>query len=394
MSVVKTVDYLLLEVSSHISQVKSEIAVIDQRILQSLAKQLGQGNFLTENQANLLVKLLKENLNLVKEVDIDAENVISKACWSQNFRVIEKIRRIFLRDNNENRISIQFTYDKRLKNKLSDLSKKIDGSLTIVGSKEYEILYTEKNIFALINEFVKDGFVIDEKITKFYQEISEILKTGKDHYNVFSLKDEKFKKIVETQVGEINSLNLLKLHDNKFRYGYQISEKITEISLISAIAQRKRPKLFISSAKTNFEELISCLKILDRFPLMIIFDGRDAKTDKHSLEMLENTINTGLVNNKVGIYFRYDKENNGLAFNHAIAQLEYNKWLDSTTSIVGISNNKIPKFMIKNGWKPKSIISLTNNFRNNKSSVYFSDVDLVIFYGLKQPIHGSVDAVM
>lgn len=394
MSSIKTVDFLLLEATAHLSLTNSEIPTKDKRILQSLSKQLSQGNFLTENQANLLIKIFKENLNFVKLVDNDADTIIKNEQWSQNFRIIERVRKIFLRSDPENKISIQFTYDKRLKNKLSDLSKKIDGSITTVGSKEYQILFTEKNIFSVVNEFAKDSFSIDDKILKFYHEIREIVKNIKNYYNVFSLQDEKFKKIVEDRVGNINTLNLLKLHDNKIRYGYQISEKITENSLIASIAQRERTKIFVSNQKRSFDEIASCLKNLDRFPVMIIFDGHDARADKKSLEIIENSICTGILQDSVGIYFRYDKENDDGGFNHAIAMLKYNKQLDSTTQVVGISNNKIPKFMIKSGWKPRSIISFTNNFRNNKSAVYFSDVDLVIFYGAKQPIHGTVDAVM
>ena len=394
MITIKTVDYLLLEINSHLNFPKNEISVKDKRILLSLSKQVSQGNFLTENQANLLLKIFKENINFITSLDPDAENIIKSERWSREFRVIEKIRKIFLRHDDETKIAIQFTYDKRLKTKLADLSKKINGAITTVGSKEYHIAFTEKNIFAVVAEFFKDQFDIDEKILIFYQEIKEIAKTNKDYYNVFSLKDEKFKKLVEANVGSITLDNLLKLHDRKIRYGYNVHEKIHEISLINAIAQRKKSKIFINSQTTSFDDIIGCLQKLDRLPLLVIFDGHDAKSDRKSLEIIENSVNSGFVDNSIGIYFRYDKEADGDMFNKAISSLKYNRQLDPTTSIAGISNNKIPKFMIKSGWKPQTIISFTNNFRNNKSSTYFSDVDLIIFYGLKQPIHGNVDAFM
>lgn len=390
----KTVDRLLIEVNPHLQIPKIEISVKDKRILMSLAKQLIQGSFLTENQANLLLKIFKENLDFVKSVNPLAESVIENAAWSGEFRVIEKIRKILLDKSDDTKIYIQFTYDKRLKNKLTTLSKKIDGSLTAIGPKEYHIPFTEKNIFLVVTEFIKDNFDVEQKIMDFYHEIKEILKTGKDSFNVFSLKDEKLKNIVQSNVGEISMDNLLALHDKKIRYNYQVSEKIPEKSLVTAIAQRDQTKIYINNSQVSVVEVMEALKKLNRFPVLLIFDGRDPKIDKKLLENLENLVATQTIDNKIGIYFRYDKETDSTGFNATIAASNFNHQLDNTINVAGISNNKIPKFMIKSRWKPESIISFTNSFRNNKSSYYFSDVDLIIFYGPKQPIHGNVNGIM
>ena len=96
----------------------------------------------------------------------------------------------------------------------------------------------------------------------------------------------------------------------------------------------------------------------------------------------------------VGIYFRFDNttEQNKI-FNDLINTLKYNSKLDKNTKIVGLANNKLPKFLVKDQWKPNSIISFTNNFKNNKTSVYCDDVDLIIYYHDKAPL-GDIDAIM
>jgi hypothetical protein len=50
--------------------------------------------------------------------------------------------------------------------------------------------------------------------------------------------------------------------------------------------------------------------------------------------------------------------------------------------------------MIKSEWKPQSVISFTTSFRNNKSSVYCNDVDLIVYYTDRQPLHGGVSVIL
>ena len=109
---------------------------------------------------------------------------------------------------------------------------------------------------------------------------------------------------------------------------------------------------------------------------------------------MENVVSMLNLGNEVGIYFRYDKENDSANFNQEVALLGYNKNLGDSTVIAGISNNKLPKFMLKSGWKPQTVISFTNSFRANKASVYCMDVDLVIYYTSTQPLDEKIHVLM
>ena len=70
------------------------------------------------------------------------------------------------------------------------------------------------------------------------------------------------------------------------------------------------------------------------------------------------------------------------------------KNLSDQSQVAGIAAGKLPKFFIKDKWKPKSVISFTTSFRNSKSYVYCNDVDLIIYYGDKKPIQGNVDVIV
>jgi hypothetical protein len=73
-------------------------------------------------------------------------------------------------------------------------------------------------------------------------------------------------------------------------------------------------------------------------------------------------------------------------FNKFIADKQYNAQLDQSTKIVGVQNGKIPKFFLKNDWKPMSVISIGSSLKQTKTAVYANCCDLIISYSDSQPI--------
>jgi len=388
------VDFLLEQIYQSLPIAETTIPKKDLRIIVSLKKQVQQHSFLTENQSRLLIKILKENLKSISVINPDAEEIIFHNEWSQAFRVIEKIRKIYRDPAHADALLIEFNFDKKLKDIIQRLNETIDGVVVAVGSRCYAVSFTEQNIHAVITAFAKEKFEIDQKILDFYNDIKKILDAKENPFDVFNLKDSKLKAAVEQGVGVIDRTNLNLLQDRKFRYQYQISEKNQETDLATVIANRQSPKIFINSIEHSLTKVLTALKNLHRFPLLVIFEGHDAKINKNHLDILSEAAAHNILDDQVGIYFRFETAADPLGFNHAVSSLGYNKILSEHTSIAGIANNKLPKFMVKNGWKPMSVISFTNGFKNNKSSVYTNDVDLVIYYGDKQPLYGGIDAIV
>jgi hypothetical protein len=388
------IDSILKKIITIIKTDSRSIPNKDKRILMSLSNQIDQGHFLTENQSKLMVKILNENVAAIKVIEPDIKNIIDAGVWSQVFRVIQRVRKISLSDDQENLILVEFTYDKRLKEKLISLNSKIDGSISAVGSKIYALALTEKNIHLLISTFLKDDFEIHEKIMNFYFEIDKILKNENDLFDIKDTTNETFKNIVYDRMGDISKENLVLLHDRKIRYQYTFSEKIEVVTLAEKIAVRNNSKVFISSSNVELSSLIESLTELKRFPAMVIFEGHDSKINKKYLETLSLAIQEAGVVGDVGIYFRFDKGTDTCLFNKTVAELAYNKNLSNTTVIAGIANNKIPKFLLKTNWKPKTVISFTTNFKNNKNAVYCNDVDLIVYYTEKRPLIGDIDVIM
>jgi len=363
----------------------------DKKVLVSLNKQIQSGNFLTENQGKLLLKILKENWAVVNATVTADISLIEDPQWSEPFRVIEQLRKVFMSLEENPKIVVEFTYNKRIRQSINDLNKVLQGQVVCANPRQYHLPLTEQNIYNVVRHFENDDFEFDEKFMDFYHEIEEIIESKKDVYDVFALANEKLILALKKDVGAIDQDNLILLNDRHIKYQYRISSKNPENSLKNALANRASTKVWINADNHALSEVIANIQALNRLPLLVVFNGHDSKECLKNLEKLAKSIDTV----ETGIYFRFDNHAEGdKQFNMFIQSNKLNAKLSPTTMVAGIANNKLPKFMIKNGWYPNSVISFSNNFKNNKSSYYCDSVDLIVYYNDKQPLGGDIDAIM
>lgn len=390
-----TIDKLLIELSDRdIYKIAPGMPNRDKRILSSLNRQLSSGNFLTENQAKLLVKILKENTLEINAEGISIAGLLENPTWTTSFRKIEQVRTISIVKDPEPVILVEFTYNKRLKELIAELSKVLGTSIYSKSSKAYTIALTEKNLYEVVKRFSAYNFEISEEVKNFYKEISDILKSNEDRIDIFSTTNEKFLSLVKEKVGEISETNLVNLYDKRIRYQYTVSKKLTINTLTEKIASRSKNKIYLNNKTHSLTDLMKSLRELNRFPLLVVFNSFEPCHAYTTLEELKKGLDSVDITDKIGIYFRFENEKDGSNFNTAIANYKYNSKLDDSTLVVGVSNNKLPKFMFKTDWYPETVISFTPNFKANKTSLFCSAVDLVVFYGDKEPLGGSVDAIV
>lgn len=392
----RTVDQLLLALLGKFQLVKDEIPKRDSIILMSLGRQLSSELFLTKNQAALLTKILKEQAKPLSKLDTEIDEVVTANQWSSPFRdiTITSFRKITLGSGLKN-FTISFSYNKELFEKMDALIKQLPSAITRhMSSIKYDVVLTEESLFLAINTFIDDNFEIDAKLLEFYEEIVAIKESNQNPFDVYQLPhDHKMRSIVEEHVGKGSSETLF-LHDRAMRYQYVVSDKLEAFTLTEKIATRPSRKIFLNDNLVSFNQLIKSLIELKRFPILIIFDGYDSAKDRKIVDLLSAAAETYDLGSQIGIYFRYIRTNDVAQFNQEVGRLNYNQNLTAETQIAGISNNKIPKFMIGNHWKPQAIISFTNAFKANKSYVYCSDVDLIVYYGSLQPLDEEVHAIL
>ena len=389
-----TIDALLVHLFKNAFLTEKVFPSKDKRILLSLARQLLQNTFLTESQSKLLAKIFKENTVHLEGIVNDVHDVLDNNLWSESFRVIQKIRKIYIDPEDSEALIIEFTYDKRLRNKLTGLNNRLQGPLSTHGPRHFSVALTEKNIHLLVGEFLQENFEIDEKIMKFYEDVDTVLKTSEINFAIGNTTNENLKKLLRSDLGALAVDDILLLNDRKIRYQYEIYEKIPDFSLTTAIAQRPSTNIFINSVSHTLIDIVDSLKKLNRLPLLVVFDGHSSEINKKSLNLLSEALVANSIVDHVGIYFRFNQQADSSGFNKSVSELGYNKNLSDQSQVAGIAAGKLPKFFIKDKWKPKSVISFTTSFRNSKSYVYCNDVDLIIYYGDKKPLQGNVDVIV
>lgn len=375
-------------------RLNQDIPSRDRKILSSLWRQITSGHFLTENQANLLVKIFKENLSLLDFNDTKILNLIDTPVWSQSFRKVEQVRKLYISDDEEKTITIEFSYNKRVKEQLSKITKEIDGFISSVSTKKFNISLTEKNVLIIVKNLKNLNFEIDQKITDFYQEITAILKAKENIFELSKIENKKLISNLSEDVGNTDHASTLLLEDRKIRYQYSISSKISPSGLAEKLAIRTSPKVFINKKTTELSEIVESLVNLKRLPILFIFSGHESKDSIQDLQNLSASLEKNSINSDIGIYFRFDNiTDSNKEFNETVNLLNYNSVLSPDTKIVGLANNKLPKFIMKEKWRPNSVISFTNNFKNNKTSVYCDNVDLIIYYHDREPL-GDINAIV
>jgi hypothetical protein len=389
----KTIDSVIDELNNiGFNNLHPSIPARDIKILKNIANLMVSPSYITENQGRLLLKIFNENL---VHLDLVYDNIhfyVQNPMWKKPFRVQEKIREVFIEnDKNTNfRIVIRYTFDKEIKKVLGILNKKIGISGFGGDNKTQHYTLNEKNlitVYDLLNplkfHFSTEFLDLHEK-TKNIELESTLQKYEFDNF----IKNKPFSNLEQESA--------LVILDQKIQYQYiftQEFDKNVQNTLVYKIASRNNNKIYLSSLTTDFTSLIESLRSLKRSKILLIFDDFRISECLTHMHTVKNSLEDLRIDS-VGIYFRFDNKGEGETFNRIISENKFNKKLDATTEIVGISNGKMPKFILKTDWYPDAVISFTSSLRNNKTDVYCNDCDLIVYYTDVKPLLSSVDEIL
>ena len=372
-----TLDSFLLTLNSN--GIPQEVPNRDKRILNSLSRQIKSGVFLTEHQGALLVKIFNENKDYIP-VDL------TTVTWSQSFRKITQVRKIYLTSANTSFV-VEFTFNKRIKQVIADLSKKLDKPPVSGNSNQYIFELTERNIFVVLDALKSEKFVVAPELTAFYTEIKEIVASGGNPF-VFDKASPSLLAALD-----VDASNPLLIKDRSIRFQHY-APSLPNDTLSAKIANRSSTRVFVNEAVTSLADVVSSLKELDRFPILLVFNHHDSNECVARLSELTPLLQS----EKTGIYFRFEKSIDSASsndvFNSMIKDNGLNSPLTETTAVAGISNNQLPKFFFKTDWYPKSVISFSNNFKSNKASAFCDAVDLIVYYNKYAPLSGNLDEIV
>lgn len=383
-----TVDKLLIKlVNQNDPAIEEIIPKRDARVLRSLSTAILAPGFITENQSKLLVKILTEHTDKFTEHSADILEAISTPTWSRLFREVDRTKKLFIASGDP-QLVIEFAFSSPIRKLITTNARRISGLSQTSAGKIFTADLSEENIILLVDMLEPFGFEIDEKIMDFYKTIkSWNLDEVKSQFLLTNITHTNFQKQITADLGIDTPITENIINDRSIRYQFfhEKTEKIPE-NLTEILAYRKTAKVWIDKNKWSLEEIFASLIELKRLPVLVVFDHNDAKKCLEELENLHESLERNRIFNNVGIYFRLPNDTVGTQFNKFIADHQYNSQLDSTTNIVGVQNGKIPKFFIKNEWKPMTVISVGSSLRNTKTAVYAASCDLIISHTDTQPI--------
>lgn len=362
----------------------------DARVLRSLGNIISGPNFITENQGKLLLKILRENQSKIPNFSNDIETLFVSPSWSQGFRQIIAVKKMFIANHNDRdpTIIVEFTFSAPIRKTLQEISKKISNFTQTANGKLFSADLTEHNIVTLVDALAPYKFDVDPKLEDYYNTIKSWSENEvKNQFLLTTIVNQNFQKHITEDLGLTTAIDENIISDRSIRYQYfdEKTEKNPE-NLTKILATRTGPKIWVDKNKHSLEDVIKSLIELKRFPTLVVFDSHNVKNCFRELEDFSENLEKNRIFDNVGIYFRLDNDENGKEFNNLIKEKSYNCQLDDQTKIVGVQGGKIPKFLLKSDWSPMSVISLGNNLRNSKTAVYASRCDLIITYTDTEPM--------
>jgi len=386
-----TIDALLLKIVNFPeTTIEEQIASRDSRVLRSLASSINTHLFITENQSQLLVKILRENSEKIPVFSEEIKTALTTPSWSKTFRRIEQVKKLYIdRDaEQEFAIFIEFTFSSNIRKILQGISEKIESLTTTQTHKRWQAALTENNIVHLYEALAPLEFEIDDTITGHYRTIKSWSKNEVDNqFLITNIIHPNFQKSITADLGIKTTIDQNIINDRSMRYQYRVENpKNPGENLVEYMATRSKTKVWVDKKEHGLDEVIAGLIQLKRLPLLVVFDTVITHKYFENLEILSDALEKNNIFNRIGVYFRLANDESGKTFNQFIAEKNYNYNLTTDTQVACVSSGKLPKFFLKAAWRPMSVITLDTRMglRHGKTAVYSNCCDLVIEYA-EQP---------
>lgn len=379
-----TLDHFLINLidSTRVDMIPSK----DKKILNSLRQQLKRQYFFTEKQGNLLVKLLQSNKRKILNLTLEEHDLIYNPTWTQDFRVVTPVRKIYFNNENMTEIVVECINEKEIKQKLASEFTLL-GKREIISSTSSQLVLhaNEYNLIKLIELLKDDNFEVDNNVLDIYQKIKTLIHNSENILDLFHERNKKILDIVSKECESSLDKNLYFL-DRRIRYQYNFScEK--QDSLTYKIASRTDANVWINESVFSLSQVFDSLKTLNRFPILFVFNPYEVEKCYPLVLGINEALDHIGIEKTVGIYFRFDNTyETHKNFNQLVSTLKFNSYLDKTTNVVGIEYKNLPKFLFKNDWYPKTVITNIPNLQRTKAFRYCDQVDLIISYSPDRPL--------
>lgn len=249
-------------------------------------------------------------------------------------------------------------------------------------------ILNELTLIDLVDFLSKYDFDIDETILNHYHTIKSWNQIDiKSKYQPDTNSTDRFSQLIKQEISNAEiTQNIIK--DRSIRYQYFVDKsEYNGNNLTERIANRSQSKIWIDNKKFSIVDIVESIIELHRAPVLFVFNQYFPEQSLDYLKSIELAAKQYKLT-KLGVYFRLsNNQQNYQQFNEYVANNCYNKLLIEDTQIAIIQDGKLPKFMFKTAWNPKTIILLNTGLKQNKTMTYAQDTcDLIIEYSDTSPI--------
>ena len=359
------------------SPVKFTIEQTDFTIMNSIARQCFKGMALTDRQSALMQEKLQPYRDQFMNLDWDFDYAVNQL--RQPLRSIDRSKYIKIAGND---IVVRFPFNKTDIVYVQEAANKCQEYHHQKGSHIHSFAYNERNILNLLDRFTKKEFTIDEELLDIYDKVKainsnpqEYLSGIDDNYNLINI-NAKLAVTIQNEVGEASAESFTKLYDRRFRYGFNHVANLGKArnELIHNIAARKETTYHSIPSIESTNAILTALWELDRFPLLVILDPLHAE---EQLYTFANHYRDILDAEEQSVLFRLEQKDAG--FNQLVKDRKLNNWVDISTKVVYISKSKLPKLLVKNGWKPSAAFCFTSSMDRFVDSYVSFNCDLIVY---------------
>lgn len=373
----------------------SNLSTYDKNSLNSLYKSISSPNYITKNQGNLIIRIIKENVSLLQHnMFLNILDVLTDPIFDREFRVLQPSKKLYIQRVANSHIteedlplivaSFSYVNSSEL---IKILNKDWIKRQSSTSSSLYSCSLTEKNIVSSVETLSKFSFEISDEIQELYNTITSwTLEDVKKTLSITEIKNQNLQKHITSDIGLDVGIDDLIINDRRMRYQYITNTNFPSYSLTEIIANRPSTKVWVDNSKYSLQEVFASLLILKRLPCLVVFGSTSDNHHCRDLIDLSNTLDHFNIQSNVGVYFRLPNNTTGKSFNELISHKQYNCNLDTNTLIAGVHLTKLPKFFLTADWTPMSVVTINNSLRHSKTAVYANRCDLQISYTASEPI--------
>ena len=288
-------------------------------------------------------------------------------------------------------IAVRFIFQKKLISSIDQIKRSLGEGLYDKENKIHYFPFNEHTVYEILSVFNESNkFEVEEQLQTYYENLLNMQNNKENHLpGIYSLKlknlHEKSFDYALSSIGEPNIDNLYQYYDQKQKFGLHhfddsdLKQSVRSLTTLSQkVIHRNKSQVQVAPQQYTIENLAETVLELYRLPLLIVLNEKSCYSE---LVQFHRAFNGIISDDSCSVLFRLDNDPDGIEFNQYIKRNSLNNPLDNNTKIVYISNNKVPKPMLKSSWLPSAAVTTTTSRSSlGKTDSYLSTLDLVIHY--------------